>query len=405
MLDKQQVVLPEVAQAESYDQNNSKPGWFRRVFGKRITNVLAGTFLATGLTLASGCSFDTSGRAPYPTDAGPDTTVPVDGGSDAGDAGDAAPVQENCSVAGDEDNNGLPDCQDPVCVGQVGPGPVLGTCQATETNCTDGYNNDGVNGIDCDDPSCFPSGQCAEVCGDGLDNDGDGKIDCEDEHCFGEVGCEVEICDNPGDEDQNGVEGCQDSACDGQQGPDGTCEFGTELTCDDGVDNDANGLTDCADSTCFGPLCNELGDLCHDDEDNNLDGLVDCEEPLCDLSDNADEICVVGIGHELNCTDGVDNDGDGDTDCADAACQVTAACGYTPEICDDGIDNNADNGGVNDRVDCEEAACALDPACVTAPNCDPLPEGASCPTGLQPPNHVGACAQAHGDLPRGCQPL
>ena len=44
-------------------------------------------------------------------------------------------------------------------------------------------------------------------CTDGLDNDGDGFIDCLDSDC-------------------NGVSGC---------------EFGPEATCDDGIDNDGDG--------------------------------------------------------------------------------------------------------------------------------------------------------------------
>jgi hypothetical protein len=62
-------------------------------------------------------------------------------------------------------------------------------------------------------------------CTDGVDNDLDGDIDCAD------------------------------SECDGATGPSGeTCEYGTELTCDDGYDNDADGDIDCAAETdCTSP--------------------------------------------------------------------------------------------------------------------------------------------------------
>ncbi len=380
------------------DFDQYQPSRFRRIFGSRITKVVAG--VTTAAALLSGCVFNTSGT-PAP-DGRPDVTIPTDGGADAADGGDsgvdggdsgsdadAAPVQENCSVAGDEDNNGLADCADPACYGQTGPGPVLGTCGDEETlaACADNYDNDGDGKIDCQDEDCFGT-SCAEVCGDGLDNDGDGKTDCQDEDCF-DPSC-AEDCTNPGDEDQNGLEGCLDPACDGVQG----CELGTEVSCGDLFDNDADGKIDCADEDCFDASCDEV---CDDDQDNNLDGLTDCEEESCDLFD-ADKMCVNLTPHERNCTDGIDNDNDGDTDCDDAACEVTVACGYTPEICNNGIDDNGDN-----RIDCEEAACALDASCVEAPNCDPLPEGSSCPTGLPVPNHVGYCPQAWGDLPRGCQ--
>jgi hypothetical protein len=52
----------------------------------------------------------------------------------------------------------------------------------TETNCTDGIDNDGDGLVDSKDPDCPavpPTGQCppGQECCDGKDNDGDGKID------------------------------------------------------------------------------------------------------------------------------------------------------------------------------------------------------------------------------------
>jgi YVTN family beta-propeller protein len=57
------------------------------------------------------------------------------------------------------------------------------------------------------------------------------------------------------------------------------------------------------------------------------------------------------------CDDGVDNDGDGDVDCADSDCAGDPAC-PEPEICDDGVDNDGDGD-----VDCDDSDCDGDPAC------------------------------------------
>ncbi len=112
--------------------------------------------------------------------------------------------------------------------------------------------------IDCADSSCTGAScgggcTCAMAkktetdCTDGIDNDGDGDIDCADSDCSG-VAC--------------GMFGlaCTTGACrcvvDG-----GTVQV-METNCSDGLDNDCNGLTDCQEAACLGLACGANGKTC-----------------------------------------------------------------------------------------------------------------------------------------------
>lgn len=68
------------------------------------------------------------------------------------------------------------------------------------------------------------------------------------------------------------------------------------------------------------------------------------------------------LGAEI-CDDGIDNDADGAIDCADIDCGGDPVCGT--EICDDGIDNDGDAA-----VDCADLDCIGTPACPSATNDD-----------------------------------
>jgi Zn-dependent metalloprotease len=59
------------------------------------------------------------------------------------------------------------------------------------------------------------------------------------------------------------------------------------------------------------------------------------------------------------CDDGIDNDGDGAVDCADSACASDPVCSVGAEVCDDGVDNNG-----NGVVDCFDADCSAQPSCL-----------------------------------------
>ncbi len=69
-----------------------------------------------------------------------------------------------------------------------------------------------------------------------------------------------------------------------------------------------------------------------------------------------DNLNVAEVTAPEICNDGIDNDANGLTDCADPTCFADASC--TVEICNDGIDNNH-----NDLIDCADPACLHNPYC------------------------------------------
>ncbi len=70
-----------------------------------------------------------------------------------------------------------------------------------------------------------------------------------------------------------------------------------------------------------------------------------------------DNINVAEVTSPEVCNDGLDNDANGATDCADLTCASDPAC--LAEICNDGIDNNK-----NDLIDCADSACATSVYCL-----------------------------------------
>ena len=133
---------------------------------------------------------------------------------------------DTCSDERDNDEDGLIDCEDPDCDGQV----------SVDENNTPGF---------CEYPGEL-------TCDDNFDNDGDGTTDCDDSNCSQNIDCAsttVEDCNNDIDDDSDGMIDCQDSDCDGFPSVDannmpGFCEFGSETDCTDGFDNDGDGDAD-----------------------------------------------------------------------------------------------------------------------------------------------------------------
>ncbi len=150
-----------------------------------------------------------------------------------------------CSNGVDDDGVGGADCDDNNCVGYTGPEGVV--CQANEAaHCTGGFDEDGDGLVDCDDPECFSYLACldSEICDNSIDDDGDGLVDCNDTDCASNSYCVTgpEICGNGIDDDGNGLTDSDDPYCGiGGGGP-------TE--CSDGIDNDGDGLVDLDDSGC-----------------------------------------------------------------------------------------------------------------------------------------------------------
>jgi len=110
------------------------------------------------------------------------------------------------------------------------------------------------------------------------------------------------------------------------------CEPLGEYLCYDGIDNDGDGKIDCADVDCDGF---ELGSCDTGQPGVCADGTLKCEE----LSEQC--VQIIFPSPEI-CDDGLDNDCDGLTDLDDLDC----------EQCDDGIDNDGDG-----KIDCADEDC------------------------------------------------
>jgi hypothetical protein len=214
---------------------------------------------------------------------------------------------------------------------------VAGGClSSSETQCDDGMDNNNDGLIDCDDPLCD-----GRSCGTGC-------------LCIGTTPTELE-CGDGADNDQDGLTDCADPQCDDVAcGPGCLCAGGAgkELDCSDGLDNDGDGLFDCQDPdcamlscmaapatfTCDAQLACSCGgnptpppeSSCTNGQDEDCDGLVDCADPDCaNQACGAGCTCKAGNKSETNCADRADNDGDMLIDCADALdCPETTPCTF-----------------------------------------------------------------------------
>jgi hypothetical protein len=186
-------------------------------------------------------------------------------------------------------------CQNGVCLGNCYCG--TGWCSrcgtgGTETQCSDGVDNDHDGLIDCRDPDCANANNCLnhhEICNNHVDDDGDGLIDCADPDCASDTvdcpsccfvtvtnQCVPSCC-------QNGI--CQGNCyCSPQLCSTRCGHVPTPENCTNGVDDDGDGLVDCLDPDCASdPSCATptTEQNCSDGIDNDRDGLADCRDPDC----------------------------------------------------------------------------------------------------------------------------
>ena len=130
----------------------------------------------------------------------------------------------------------------------------------TETDCSDGVDNDLDAFVDCFDTDCVGNAECGFefICDDGVDNDADGATDCDDPDCTADPNACVppmenavpQGCENGVDDDLDTLVDCFDPDCAAN------AECGAELLCNDGTDNDADLLIDCLDPDCMpDPVC------------------------------------------------------------------------------------------------------------------------------------------------------
>jgi len=122
---------------------------------------------------------------------------------------------EICGNGIDDDCNGLTDCFDPTCRDQ--PACI----DKKKEICDNGIDDDGNGLVDCKDPACYGDPACFvrghEICNNGIDDDDDGLVDCKDPDCFNDPTCVVhsgtEICDNRKDDNGDGLVDCSDPQC------------------------------------------------------------------------------------------------------------------------------------------------------------------------------------------------
>ncbi len=187
------------------------------------------------LTAFLACNGDASDTGTLPT-APPETgTTPSDDTGTTSPPTDTEdtepPPVEDCESEGDEDGDGLADCDDPDCADVC-----VEDCESEGDEDQDGL-------ADCEDPDCADI--CIEDCDDGIDNDGDGREDCRDLDCVDEC---PEDCENGIDDDYDGLVDCEDAECADHK----VCFE----DCDNDDDDDRDGKTDCDDDDCWGtPEC------------------------------------------------------------------------------------------------------------------------------------------------------
>jgi hypothetical protein len=153
-------------------------------------------------------------------DGGADRSPDLVGDARRDTAGDRSPdvvcgTKEICGNGIDDDCNGLADCLDSACKN-------LPICiDHKKEICNNGIDDDGNGLVDCKDPACLGDPACFvpghEICNNGLDDDDDGLVDCKDPDCFADPTCIVnpgkEICDNGIDDNGDKLVDCSDPQC------------------------------------------------------------------------------------------------------------------------------------------------------------------------------------------------
>ena len=303
----------------------------------------------------------------------------------------AAPI-EAClvgeSVCGDGVCSGAEGCD--VCLMDCGacppPDPCMAICDTEAEMCF----AMGVDPLVCDLKhqrcalDCQPDAPCDAVCEVDYElciASGDGPMcDALIEECM--QGCmgEPAICGNGRCEFSEGCDGCA-MDCGACPPPPDLCM----LECREEMDVCVNGVVEplvcdleyrlcefkCDPNVPCGPVCETTYELCvvagNDMVLCELQ-LQQCMEPCWpDPGVCGDGLCTpdedpawcpqdCAVWSPEICDDGLDNDSDGFVDCADWDCQGVGQC--PAEICDDGFDNDGDGW-----VDCDDFNCGDDPAC------------------------------------------
>ncbi len=127
------------------------------------------------------------------------------------------------------------------------PSVAVTVTQGGGSFCGDGTCDAGEDQCSCPSDCGNPPGSETN-CTDGVDEDCDGATDCNDADCSGDPACVASFCG-----DGTCDAGEDECSCSSDCGN----PPGTETNCTDGIDDDCDGATDCNDSDCSGdPACN-----------------------------------------------------------------------------------------------------------------------------------------------------
>lgn len=292
-------------------------------------------------------------------------------------------VREDCAQPGDEDENGLHDCADPVCCG-------VALCQQTHfckiELCGNGQDDDGDGAKDCDDTECcdMPACEYAVACrvetmcdSNIIDGDGDGLVGCDDPDCCtrnsrcmtgnpatqGPIQvCVSEDCTGGNDTNLNGLTGCNDPACAGHASCLASSPTESEACLRSGCTGaTCAGLDVCKEFVCKSTLCGSVVTPGPTPEETALRVLA--AQAKCSNFNFCNE----------DCSDNIDNNGDGQIDEADARCANTCAANPSEADC-------LSSGGVT--LTCASAEFKYQPQCMPCefggsacaqPSCDSHP--------------------------------
>lgn len=281
----------------------------------------------------------------------------------------------------------------------------------TETDCTDGTDNDGDGFTDCCDDECDADAACLTEtdCADGIDNDCNGLADCADAACSSLASCEGEICETALALTDHDLSSADDGLTLNLTGDTSTKAADYAGSCD----TDTAAARDEAwtftvaepvlisvamdfDATLNYPAVYLLSGACDSGTELACSSATSTPAQFETLLDPGTYYIIADAGYssddgpytltvlvsaaptsETDCSDGIDNDGDTFIDCCDEDCAADLAC--LAEIdCSDGIDNDCDT-----LFDCDDDDCSADAACMVfaLPFSEDVENGGQAPEG------------------------
>ena len=233
----------------------------------------------------------------------------------------------------------------------------------TAEDCSNGIDDDQNGMIDCDDYMCILDPICSEDCSNGIDDNGNGMTDCDDYMCILDPACNGSSSGTDADSDgydsiSSGGNDCDDSDYNTHPGA-GYNEISYN-DCMTDVDNDGYG----DDNPSFGIVA---GTDCDDNSYYTNPGAYDF------TADGTDQDCDGIDGPSQNT--GIDNDNDGydsissgGTDCDDYDAYTYPGAAYWDSFTDCMTDVDGDNYGdenpsfgVTAGTDCDDSSYSINP--------------------------------------------